>query len=328
MPFSESKEGIIRYSQGQKWSEIGPWLVNVISGDGIGLPGVRMAALLADAFNSKTAACWRTNGRMAATLGVSPSAVIEGLRQLERNGHILSIMEPRNGKSMRHIYPKWNEGTARRKVRAPHGGVPKGTKPKTGPAAAVGEPIAVPKAAPTSTYEPARRAEDHGQKSVTRRSTSPDPDSLVVQLSEGGMPYLKSDLEELVRQTRFAGLSRSKVGTEQAPIQGTEPRLAGGTESARVRGTEGQQGEGAEVQSPIILEKSTHQSPTPIQAAPMTKGPRPAVEGRDKRMDVTGCGYPGCHHQASYVCEAIGTTFCVRHRGTSNRTVPIPHAVT
>lgn len=328
MPLSESKEGIIRYPQGQKWSEIGPWLVNVISGKGIGLPGVRMAALLADAFNSKTAACWRTNGRMAATLGVSPSAVIEGLRQLERNGHILSIMEPRSGKSMRHIYPKWNEGTARREVRAPHGGVPKGTKPKAGPAAAVIEATAVLKAVTTSTYEPARPAEDRGQKSDTRRSTSPDPDSLVVQLSEGGVPYLKSDLEDLVRRTGFTGLSLRKAGTEPAPKQGTEPRLAGGTEPARVGGTERRQGEGAEVQSPIILEKSTHQSPTPIQAAPISKGPRPAVEGRDKRMDVTGCGHPGCHHQASYVCEAIGTTFCVRHRGTSNRTVPIPHAAT
>lgn len=239
MPFSESKEGIIRYPQGQKWSEIGPWLVNVISGAGIGLPGVRMAALLADAFNSKTAACWRTNGRMAETLGVSPSAVIEGLRQLERNGHITSIMEPRNGKLMRHLYPKWNESTARREVRAPHGGVPKGTKPKVSPAAAVSEATAVPKTATASTYEPARRAEDQGRKSSTRRSTSPDPGSLVVQLSEGGMPYLKSDLEELVRQTRFVGLSLRKAGTEPAPVQGTEPRLAGGTEPALVGGLNG-----------------------------------------------------------------------------------------
>jgi hypothetical protein len=131
MPFSETEEGVITYQQGQKWSAVGPWLVNAISGVGIGLPGTRMGALLADAFNSKTAACWRTNARMAETLGTSVSSVIEGLRQLQRNGHIVLIMEPRNGKLMRHIYPKANTGTARREVRGPHGGVPKGTQPKS-----------------------------------------------------------------------------------------------------------------------------------------------------------------------------------------------------
>jgi hypothetical protein len=91
MPFSETKEGVITYQQGQKWSAVGPWLVNAISGAGISLPGTRMGALLADALNSKTAACWRTNARMAETLGTSVSSVIEGLRQLERNGHIVLI---------------------------------------------------------------------------------------------------------------------------------------------------------------------------------------------------------------------------------------------
>jgi hypothetical protein len=46
-------------------------------------------------------------------------------------GHDLLIMEPRNGKLMRHIYPKANSGTAKREVRDPHGGVPKGTQPKS-----------------------------------------------------------------------------------------------------------------------------------------------------------------------------------------------------
>jgi hypothetical protein len=231
MPFSETKEGVITYQQGQKWSAVGPWLVNVISGVGIGLPGTRMGALLADALNSKTAACWRTNARMAETLGTSVSSVIEGLRQLERNGHIVLIMEPRNGKLMRHIYPKANTGTARREVRGPHGGVPKGTQPKSHAITdAVSEtrPL-VHETKPPPVPESTSQAEENNRVPPgLRRGAPPNPDSQIVQLPSGGFPILRSELEAQQRRSGQNGNTSTPRGTEPALDQGTEPRLARG----------------------------------------------------------------------------------------------------
>lgn len=325
MPFSETKEGVITYPQGQKWSAIGPWLVNVISGAGIGLPGVRMGALLADAFNSKTAACWRTNGRMAEMLGISPSGVIEGLRQLERNGHVVLVMEVRNGKSMRHIYPKENTERAKREVRDPHGGVPTGTHPKphvigitdvaVTPTAHETEPASVPK--------PIRQIEDDRVPPGLRRGAPPNPNSQIVQLTPGGFPYLKSEVEAQLQRSNQNGSISPPRGTELALDQGAEPRLVRGVEPAMGRGTERHLSEGAVRQPPIILETSTHRSSTPIQGPQAAKVEQVAGGARVEPVEVVGCTMPACRHPASYVCKGTGATFCVRHRATTNRTVPI-----
>ena len=325
MPFSETKEGVITYPQGQKWSAIGPWLVNVISGAGIGLPGVRMGALLADAFNSKTAACWRTNGRMAEMLGISPSGVIEGLRQLERNGHVVLVMEVRNGKSMRHIYPKENAERAKREVRDPHGGVPTGTQPKPREiGGADAEPM--PTAHETELLpvpRPARPVEDDRVPPGLRRGAPPNPNSQIVQLTPGGFPYLKSEVEAQLRRSSQNGAILPPRGTELAPDRGTEPRLVRGAEPAMGRGTERHLGEGTVGQPPIILETSTHRSSTPIQGAQAAKDERVVAGARVEPVEVVGCTMPACRHPASYVCKGTGATFCVRHRATTNRTVPI-----
>ncbi|CAA2160525.1 hypothetical protein MBRA_05682 [Methylobacterium brachiatum] len=325
MPFSETKEGVITYQQGQKWSAVGPWLVNVISGAGIGLPGARMGALLADAFNSKTAACWRTNARMAETLGTSVSSVIEGLRQLERNGHIVLVMEPRNGKLMRHIYPKANAGRAKREVRDPHGGVPKGTQPKAH-VIGINDAEAIPTAhetEPVFVPAPDRQVEDDRVPPGLRRGAPPNPNSQIVQLTPGGFPYLKSEVEDQLRRSNQNGSISHPRGTELAPDRGIEPRPVRGAEPAMGRGTDWHSGEGAVRQPPIILETSTHRSSTPIQGPQAAKVERVAGGARVEPVEVVGCTMPACRHPASYVCKGTGATFCVRHRATTNRTVPI-----
>lgn len=106
MPVQESKAGRLTWAPGEKPAVIAEWLVQVASHPDVGLPGLRVAVLIADRANSKSGACWIRKQKMAAALGVSVSAIKAGLAQLDAAELIIRVQEVVREVSMRVIYPR------------------------------------------------------------------------------------------------------------------------------------------------------------------------------------------------------------------------------
>jgi hypothetical protein len=95
--------------------------------------------------------------------------------------------------------------------------------------------------------EPTSQAEDDRVPPGLCRGTPRNRNSLIVQFTPGGLPYLRSELEAQQRRSGQNGNTSTPRGTEPALDQGTEPRLARGTEPARGRGPNG-----TRVRGPIV----------------------------------------------------------------------------